>query len=142
MAGQKSSKGVFYGWMAVVIAGILIGIWGTATLLIKGQGTAGTGDVIPWGIFVPTYIFFVAASAGCVIVSLGYVLGVKRLVHIMKRAIFLAIVTLLAGGLMIVLDLGSPQNVYYFLISPNFNSPMWWMSFFYSLYLVLLLYDY
>ena len=143
MPGQKFSSRIFYGWMAVVVIGILIGIWGAATLLIKGHATTGTNDLIPWGIFVPTYVFFVAASAGCVIVSLGYALGITRLELIMKRTVFLAIVTLIAGGILIILDLGSPLNAIYFILSPNLQSPMWWMSVFYVvLYLTLLLIEF
>ncbi len=139
MSDQNNSRWSFYGWMAAIAVGILIGIWGAVTLLIKGHVTAGTNDQIIWGVFVPTYLFFVAASAGCVIVSLGYVFGIKRIELIMKRAIFLAIVTLLAGGILIILDLGSPQNAFYFLISPNLQSPLWWMSIFYPLFLILVL---
>lgn len=142
MTGTKSRSRLFYGWIAVLVIGISLGIWGAATLLINGHVNAGTGDQIPWGIFVPGYVFFVAASAGCVIVSLGYMLGVKKFALVMKRAVFLAIVTLVAGGILIILDLGSPQTAFYFLLSPNFQSPMWWMSFFYSLYFVLLLIEF
>jgi molybdopterin-containing oxidoreductase family membrane subunit len=143
MTEQKSLSWRFYGWIAVVIAGIAIGIWGVAILLIDGHSSTGTGDQIPWGIFVSTYVFFVAASAGCVIVSLGYVLGIERFALIMKRAIFLAIITLIAGGILIILDLGSLQSAIYPLISPNLSSPMWWMGIFYVLfYLTLLLVEF
>ena len=143
MTEQKSLSWSFYGWIAVVVAGLSIGIWGAVTLLSNGHATTGTGDQIPWGIFVPGYVFFVAASAGCVIVSLGYALGITRLELVMKRAVFLAIVTLVAGGILILLDLGSPHKVFYFIISPNFQSPMWWMSVFYILlYLTLLLIEF
>jgi molybdopterin-containing oxidoreductase family membrane subunit len=143
MARQKSLTWSFYGWMAVLTVGILIGIWGAVTLLVEGHAVTGTNTQVPWGIFVPGYVFFVAASAGCVIVSLGYALGVTKLEHIMKRAVFLAIVTLVAGGILILLDLGSPQNVFYFIFSPNLQSPMWWMSVFYILlYLTLLLIEF
>ena len=143
MAEQKASSWRLYGWVALVTIGLVIGIYGAIKLLIDGHGpsTGGT-DQIPWGIFVPTYIFFVAASAGCVIVSLGYAIGIKRFDLVMRRAVFLAIITQIAGGLTILLDLGSPLRVYLPLISPNLQSPIWWMGFFYALYLVLLLTDF
>jgi molybdopterin-containing oxidoreductase family membrane subunit len=61
---------------------------------------------------------------------------------VMKRAVFLAIVTMLAGGVLIILDLGSPQSMIYPIISPNPASPLWWMGIFYFLYLVLLLVEF
>jgi molybdopterin-containing oxidoreductase family membrane subunit len=143
MTKEKALSWSFYGWMAILAIGILIGLWGTATLLFNGHGTLGTSDQIPWGVFVPTYIFFVAASAGCVIVALGYALGIKGLALVMKRTIFLGIVTLLCGGLMIILDIGSPQSASIrFFFSPNLQSPMWWLSVFYLLYLILLVVEF
>jgi len=143
MAKNKAPGWLFYGWMSLIGIGILIGLWGAIRLLVEGHGpTAGTSDQVPWGIFVPTYVFFVAASAGCVTVSLGYALGVKSFVLVMKRAVFLAIVTLLAGGMVILLDLGSPLRIIQPMLSPNLQTPLWWMGVFYTLYLVFLVIDY
>jgi molybdopterin-containing oxidoreductase family membrane subunit len=142
MAEKKSSRWAFYGWIILVMAGIAVGIWGAVTLLATGHITTGTSDQMPWGIFVPGYIFFVAASAGCVIVSLGYALGIKKLELVMKRAIFLGIVTLLAGGLLILIDLGSPLTAIRFFSSPNVESPMWWLAVFYLMYLLLLVVEF
>jgi len=143
MAEQKSASRVFYGWITVVIIALILGAWGVARLLIDGHSTTGASSQTPWGIFVPGYVFFVAASAGCVIVSLGYALGISRFALIMKRAIFLAIITLISGGILIILDLGSPQKFYNFVVSPNLESPMWWMSVFYIVfYLILLLVEF
>ncbi len=143
MVEKKTLGWPFYGWTAVIGVGILIGLWGAVMLLIKGHGlTTGTTDQMPWGILISTYVFFVAASAGCVTVSLGHAFGIRRFELVVKRAVLLAIITLLAGGILIILDLGSPLNMIYFLLSPNFWSPMWWMIFFYTLYLVLLVIDF
>ncbi len=142
MVEQESTGARFYVWITVIAIALAIGLWGTLTLLIDGHSTTGANSQIPWGIFVPGYVFFVAASAGCVIVALGYVLGIKKYALVLKRAVFLAIVTLVAGGILIVLDLGSPEKAFHFLVSPNPNSPMWWMSIFYSLYFILLLVEF
>jgi len=142
MTQNETRNRKFLLWMAIISIGVLIGLWGTATLLINGHETIGTNDQIPWGIFVSTYVFFMAASAGCVIVALGYALGMKWLEIIMKRAIFLSIVTLIVGGLMIILDLGSPLASIRFYLSPNFQSPMWWLSIFYLMYLILLILEF
>jgi molybdopterin-containing oxidoreductase family membrane subunit len=143
MTEKKKSSWPFIGWVVVLVAALILGIWGASMLLIQGHGpTTGATDQVPWGIFVPTYIFFVAASAGCVIVSLGYALGMKRFELIIKRTTWLAIATLISGGIVIVLDLGSPLKVINYLLSPNLGSPLWWMLIFYLLYLVLLVVDF
>jgi len=140
MTDKKTLNWPFYGWIAVIGAGIIIGIWGVVTLLIRGHGVTGATDQIPWGIFVPTYVFFVLMSSGlCMISSIGHVFGVKKYELIVKRAVFLAIVTMIAGGTLILLDLGRPLNAVYFLLSPNPTSPMWWMFALYIVYLTLML---
>ena len=104
MVEQKSTGASFYVWIAVIAIALAVGVWGTITLLVDGHSTTGANAQIPWGIFVPGYVFFVAASAGCVIVSLGYALGITRLELVMKRAVYLSIVTLVAGGILILRD--------------------------------------
>ncbi|MFC1964805.1 NrfD/PsrC family molybdoenzyme membrane anchor subunit [Chloroflexota bacterium] len=142
MVEQKSTGASFYIWIAVITVALAVGVWGTVTLIVNGHSTTGTSSQIPWGIFVPGYVFFVAASVGCVIVSLGYALGMKKFELIMKRAVFVGIVTLLAGGLLIILDLGSPLTAIRFFMSPNLTSPMWWLSIFYLAYLILLVIEF
>jgi len=142
MAEQKSASRGYYIWIAVVVIALVLGAWGVGKLLIEGHASAGTSSQMPWGIFVPGYIFFVAASAGCVIVSLGYAIGIQKLELVMKRAVLLGIVTLLAGGLLIILDLGSPLTSIQFMLSPNVQSPMWWLAIFYLIYLILLVVEF
>lgn len=142
MAEKKTLSWPFIAWMAVIGIGIIIGIWGAVYTLSEGLATWGIGDQVPWGIVTATYVFFVAASAGCVTVSLGHALGIKGFELVIKRAVFLAIVTLLAGGILIILHIGYPLNLVYFFISPNFGSPLGWMVLFYLLYLVLLVIDF
>jgi molybdopterin-containing oxidoreductase family membrane subunit len=51
----------------------------------------------------------------------------------------LEIAVLMAAFTCLLLHLGSPWNAIYFLFSPNFSSPLWWIAMLYGLYLVVLL---
>jgi molybdopterin-containing oxidoreductase family membrane subunit len=132
----------FLGWMALVLVGLGLGIWGAVTTFVNGLGTWGVGDEVPWGIVTASYVFFVAASAGCITVSLGHALGVKGFDLIIKRGVFLAIITMIAGGLLIIMHVGNPLNIWRLIIAPNFGSPLGWLLIFYLLYLVLLIIDF
>jgi molybdopterin-containing oxidoreductase family membrane subunit len=46
---------------------------------------------------------------------------------------------LIAGLITMVLELGSPLHMIYYIISPNLSSPIFWMGIFYGLYLAFLL---
>ncbi|UCG53943.1 MAG: polysulfide reductase NrfD [Dehalococcoidia bacterium] len=132
----------FLGWITIVLVGLGLGIWGAVNALGSGTETAGISDQVPLGIVVSAYVFFVAASAGCITVSLGHALGIKGFDLILKRGVFLAIITMIAGGVLIVLDVGNPLNLWRMLTSPNLGSPLGWLFIFYILYLVLLIIDF
>jgi molybdopterin-containing oxidoreductase family membrane subunit len=66
------------------------------------------------------------------------VFNIKRYEVIEKRTVFLELAVLCAGFICLILHLGSPWNVFYFLLSPNLASPLWWLATLYGLYLVVL----
>ncbi len=142
MTEKKTFSWPFFGWMAIILIGLGLGIWGAVSTLVNGLETWGIGDQVPWGIVTAAYVFFVAASAGCITVSLGHALGIKGFDLIIKRGVFLAIITMIAGGLLIVLHIGNPLNIWRLITAPNFGSPLGWLFIFYLLYLVLLIIDF
>jgi molybdopterin-containing oxidoreductase family membrane subunit len=142
MTEKKTFSWPFFGWMAVITIGLGLGIWGAVSTLVSGLETWGIGDQVPWGIVTAAYVFFVAASAGCITVSLGHALGIKGFDLIIKRGVFLAIITMIAGGLLITLHVGNPINLWRLITAPNFGSPLGWLVIFYLLYLVLLIIDF
>lgn len=96
---------------------------------------------IPWGMHIAGYVFFVAISTGlCLIASIGHVFHVKEFEQMSKHLILLSIITLFAAFFVIGIELEYPTRLLvYAIISPNLQSPMWWMGTLYSLYTVLLL---
>ncbi|MGA3207466.1 MAG: NrfD/PsrC family molybdoenzyme membrane anchor subunit [Syntrophales bacterium] len=119
-----------------LVAGILAGIH--AQYIVGPRHSYGTYREIPLAILISTYIFFVVASTGlCLVSSIGHVFGVDDFMPIAKRAVFLSIITILAGFLVIGLEIENPiRMVIYSLISPNFTSNIWWMGTLYSFYVV------
>ena len=95
---------------------------------------------VPWGILISTYVFFVVSSTGlCLVSSLGHVFGIKQFEIIGKRAILLAILTLLVGFGTIAMELNHPfRMIIWVMLNPNLASPIWWMGTLYGIYLVLL----
>ena len=105
---------------------LLIGIGaGIHALFIAGTRHAyGTYREIPVAILISTYIFFVVASTGlCLVSSIGHVFGVKDFMPLAKRCVYLSIITILAGFLVIGLEIENPfRMILYNIISPNFSS--------------------
>jgi Ni/Fe-hydrogenase subunit HybB-like protein len=121
---------------------MLIGIGaGIHALFISGTRHAyGTYREVPVAILISTYVFFVVASTGlCLLSSLPHLFSISDFMPIAKRSVYLSIITILAGFLVIGLEIEHPfRMVLYNIISPNLNSNIWWMGTLYSFALVFL----
>ncbi len=135
------SKKLYNLWIAALGIVLLAGFITIIMLFVKGHGELfSTIDKIPWTILVAAYIFFILTSVGLTfITSLYTVFGYKKYQPIVKRAQFISIVSLITGLSIMVLELGKPLHMIYYVISPNPKSPIFWMGIFYSLYLAFLI---
>jgi molybdopterin-containing oxidoreductase family membrane subunit len=106
----------------------------------RGHHVMGTTSEIPWGVLIATYVFFVVSSTGlCLVSSLGHVFGFAVFQPIAKKAIFLALVTLLVGFTVIASELEAPLKLaIYAVLTPNPRSTLWWMGALYAVYMVLI----
>lgn len=129
-------------WMIISSIMIVLGVIGGVLIVMNGEAAMGTTDRVPWGAMIGAYVFFVVSSTGlCLVSSLGHVFGIERFEVIGKRAVTFAIITLLAGFVVIGLELGSPLHMLWILLTPNFMSAIWWMGALYGLYMVLLFFE-
>lgn len=125
----------------LIVSAVLtaIGVVGALTLLIKGHGVMGTSHQFPWGIFISAYVFFVLIGSGlCLISSLGCVFGIEPFIAITRRSVVLAMITLMAGFLIMGLETPQPLHMIYMLFSPNFTAAIFWMGSLYGVYLFFL----
>jgi molybdopterin-containing oxidoreductase family membrane subunit len=128
----------FYGLLA--LTGLVLAVGLAAGIHAMYIGTAHAYNVtreIPWGILISTYVFFVVTSTGlCLVSSIGHVFGVKDFMPIAKRAVFLSILTIIAGFMVIFFEIENPMRMaIYNVISPNLTSNIWWMGTLYGAYL-------
>jgi molybdopterin-containing oxidoreductase family membrane subunit len=140
-ARRVASGGPLY---LLCVAGLglltLIGIAaGIHALFIVGSRQAyGTYREIPLAMLISAYAFFIGASTGLyLLASIGHVFGVREFRSISRRAVYLSMVTILAGYLIIGLEIENPlRMVIYSVLSPNLASNIWWMGILYSGYLL------
>ncbi len=118
---------------------IAFGIVGTLVLLFKGHHSMGTSQQFPWGLLISTYVFFVVSSTGlCLVSSIGHVFGIEPFHAVAKRSVVLAIITLMAGFLVMGIETPQPLHMLYMMVSPNWTSAIFWMGSLYGVYLVFL----
>jgi Ni/Fe-hydrogenase subunit HybB-like protein len=110
---------------------------GLHALWIGHEHAYGCTREVPWGLLIATYVFFVVTSTGlCLVSSIGHVFGVENFQPIAKRSVFMAIVSIIAGFLVIAFEIENPWRMaIYNITSPNITSNIWWMGTLYGAYL-------
>lgn len=126
-------------WLTLAVT-MLLGVLALGVRVTDGLGVTNLTQIVPWGLWVALYIYFIGLSAGSFLLStLIYVGGVKRFEPVGKIAIFTAFVALLAGLLFILLDLGHMERFWTVFFNRNPNSVLEWEIHFYVLYMVVLI---
>lgn len=128
------------GFWAVGVALVLVGSVGWFSRLTNGHLDANYGSIVTWGLWVAAYVFFSGLSAGLfVMAALHYVFGVERMRPVARPALFGAFVALVMALLFIWVDLGKMSRVANVFFYANFRSPMAWMIWLYTVYMILLM---
>lgn len=106
----------------------------------EGMKTTHLGSIVPWGLWVSLYIYFIGLSAGSFLIStLVYVFGLKQYEPIGRTAVLQALICLILGLFFIWLDLGQPWRAYKVFVSHNWSSVLEWEIHIYLLYITILL---
>jgi len=126
--------------LAIVISGLFAAAgvaFGLHALLIGHEHAYNNTREVPWGLLISTYVFFVVTSTGlCLVSAIGHVFDVEALKPIAKRSVFLAIVSIIAGFVVIGFEIENTWRMpIYNMLSPNVTSNIWWMGTLYGAYL-------
>jgi Ni/Fe-hydrogenase subunit HybB-like protein len=141
MTAKSSAKGL----PIVILTSLIlaIGIFSMGNTLIQGQVVFGSTDQVPWNLLIVAYVFLALAASGmCLVSTFGHALGFEKFEVISKRSLYLAISVLIPALLVLAMDLGRLDRVFYFITSPNLQAPMWWMGATYGVYVVVLLFEF
>lgn len=124
--------------------GLVIGFYAIAAIFIKGHAhTINTSNLVPWGLQISTYVYFALLSTGCTFVNFfGHVFFAKQYRPFASRIIFVGIITAVAAFFSLATEMGHIERMYYFLISPNPKSPMFWMAIWYTCYVIAITWEY
>jgi molybdopterin-containing oxidoreductase family membrane subunit len=134
---------LYNAWLVLLIATMGVGAWAWfAFQFSTGLIVTGMRDIVVWGLYIITFIFFIGLSAGGLIISSSsHVFGVERWKPISQLATLLAFVCVAVAAGTIVADLGRPDRVLNLFLFPQFNSPFLWDLIVITSYLVISLVD-
>jgi Ni/Fe-hydrogenase subunit HybB-like protein len=133
--------------VAIGISGLLVllGIVaGLHSIYAGHEHTFGVTRDVPWGLLIASYVFFVVTSTGlCIVSSIGHVFGFEGFNAIAKRAVFLAIATIISGFLVIGFEIENSWRMPVGnVIGANITSNIWWMGTLYGAYLFFMIVEF
>lgn len=118
----------------------LAGLWALSDRFRSGLMVTHLTQLVPWGLWIAFYIYFIGLSAGSFLLStLIYVGGMKRLEAAGPLALLQALGCLLLGMFLIWVDLGHPERFLNVFLFWHWTSILAWESIFYGAYTLIIL---
>lgn len=126
-------------WTLLGIVAV-VGIAAIYVRVVQGLRVTNLTSLVPWGLWVAFYIYFIGLSAGSFLIStMIYVFGLKRFEPIGRIALWTAFIALSTGLVFILLDLGHMERFWTVFLNRSSTSVLEWEIHFYNLYLVIML---
>jgi Ni/Fe-hydrogenase subunit HybB-like protein len=122
----RMNKG-YLAWMTFLTVSLMICLYAYYLQLTRGLGVTGLRDIVTWGMYISTFVFFVASSLiGMLISAILGMIGMKWITPITRIAEIIAVAFSAVAGLVIVSDMGRPDRLAYVFIYGRFQSPILW----------------
>jgi len=114
-------------WIVGLIVFIVIAFWAYSIQLNKGLVVTGMRDYVSWGLYIASFIFFVAvALVGMLISAVVGLLGQKWIIPVGRIAEMIALAFVMMAGIVIVVDMGRPDRLLNVFLHFRFQSPIFW----------------
>lgn len=114
---------------AILIASIVLAVAGIGAWiyqLVQGMVVTGLGNQVVWGMYIAGFFAVVGAGAGLLsLVGLSEFMPLIREDN-REKALSLALVSFIAGGVLIMMDLGSPFRIWKMVMAFEVSSMMTW----------------
>lgn len=122
---QRTSNGA--AWLVVTVVLLVIGLIAWGVQLSKGMAVLGIGQIVVWGVYIAAFFTFVGLASGLLVLAVLSDLGViKGLAASRFNLLIGALASYIAGGFMILMDIGKPARVLNMIIYAQFSSPFVW----------------
>jgi len=131
------NKDGFSLWISVLAVLAVAALGAFIYQFSEGLVVTGMNNLNSWGLYIIGFMFLVGLSAGGLIVSSSAtVFNIPSFKAVAKPAVLLSAVCIILAGMMIIIDLGSPQRFLNLLIYGRAGSPLMWDVVVITLYLI------
>ena len=122
---QFGRRGMIWTAILVVICGI--GAFAYMQQLSKGLIVTNMGDYVSWGIYISNFVFFVAISlVGSLITAIFRLSNVPWRTPLTRISEIIAVSAITFAALIIIVDMGRPERLYYLFTHGRIQSPIMW----------------
>jgi Ni/Fe-hydrogenase subunit HybB-like protein len=124
-------------WIAFLLIVFLVGCYAYYFQLRDGLKVTALRDYASWGLYISNFVFFVAISlVGAVISSVLRLTNFEWHRPLTRIAEIIAVAAIIFAGLIIVVDMGRPDRIFYLFTHGRIQSPIVWDVIVVSTYLV------
>lgn len=114
-------------WTAGLIVVCCIGAFAYIKQLREGLIVTNMGDYVSWGIYISNFVFFVAVSlVGSLITAIFRLSNVPWRTPLTRTAEIIAVSNITFAALIIIVDMGRPERLYFLFIDGRLQSPILW----------------
>jgi len=113
-------------WKIISVVIILVGLYSLISRFVFGLGrTTNLSDMVPWGLWIGfDFIGVGLAAAGFTIAATAHIFNANKYHSIVRPAILTAYIGYIIVILLLVIDLGKPENFWHPLVMWNLHSVM------------------
>lgn len=113
-------------WKSISAIIILVGMYSLISRFVLGLGkTTNLSDLVPWGLWIGfDFIGVGLAAAGFTIAATAHIFNAHKFHSIVRPAILTAYIGYIIVILLLVIDLGKPENFWHPLVMWNLHSVM------------------
>lgn len=123
----KTNYWGYNAWIISLIVFIVIAGWAYVIQYRTGLGVTSMSDYVSWGLYIASFVFFVAiALVGMLISAVAGLLGQKWITPIARIAEMIALAFVMMAGIVIVVDMGRPDRLLNVFLHFRFQSPIFW----------------
>lgn len=118
-------RGMIWTTGLIVLCGI--GAFAYIKQLKEGLIVTDMGDYVSWGIYISNFVFFVAVSlVGSLITAIFRLSGVQWRTPLTRIAEIIAVSNITFAALIIIVDMGRPERLYFLFNHGRVQSPILW----------------
>lgn len=125
-------------WTGFLLLVIAVGLYAYIRQLRFGLAVTSLRDYALWGVYISNFVFFVAISlVGSLITAVLRLSNAHWSTPLTRIAEIIAVSAIAMAGLIIVVDMGRPERLYYLFLNPRLQSPIIWDVLVISTYFVI-----